>query len=1171
MKTPLVAPIGLLIAILFSLFSLQAQTTYVWSSSNGDYSAPQNWSPNGVPGPADTVMLASGFLTLDMTTSISKFEMTGGILQGDKSLTISQTAIWSDGDITISDTLLIDSTANFLISGPNKDLNGTTLLNFGNVIWTEDGRISLKNQAKIVNHNSLEITGNALIDYVLPDSGGTFTNYGSIKKTSSGLSTIDGKFSQNGSIDVQAGTLRFERGSDSSIKGTIQIQPMAEVQFDERIFLIDSLYISGGGLCILEDATFQLLNNGLTVEQDGHIVFERNDFLIEGNGPLTIDGFAEWQRGTISGSGGIVLNGTLTMNGAAVTLSGQTLNNNGLLGWESTGALLIADSAVVNNLASGVFEIQNNENIRPTVNGDGAFNNYGLLNKSSGGGVTIFELPFNNYGSITTIQDGSIIAEFGGEHINSTLTTGSSTAFSFDSKTNIISNMIMDGEGTVYINGATLDVQSGGLNIGPTATLELDAGILSLSSKVTIDGEFRWLKGVVRGQDTLQVSSTLTLIEAPAKDLSETIINNLGTISWIGRGDLKLRDQAGIINTAGATIDFQSNALLDFVLVDNGGWLVNDGLLVKSAGDGETNIDAVFTNRGRVDVQTGKVRIERGSDSTSSGIFNVAENTVLEISERRFIADDLTFTGAGHVHMVDDVVIEVRNSGIKSDTGVVLRLDDSQAQIEGDAPVTIDGEFEWFSGSIAITDTIWLNGIARFDDLRLKILRDAFMSISGEASWYGDGDIRVLNGSVIQVEANGRFNLQNSGVMEYGFSNAGGLINFGMISKEPDSSFASIDVELQNFGILQLNEDTLRCTDELIIAPGATISGNGTLDVLLGTFEHQGNTNPGFNSKDTLGFVGRYQPLTDAILTIEIGDSSADKLDITGIAPLNGILNVQLAEGFIPAIGDTFEIMSANQVYGSFAATNLPTLGAIPIFELSYEPTRVLLVCINNSKVAINLNIALQGAWTSGDSMHQELYTQNLLPSTQPYSGTPWFYEGSETNDSLPPNIVDWVLVEIKNQAFQTTARKAALLKTDGSIVEADGSSNLCISQEEDSLYVIVHHRHHLPIMTATPIMLTATATAFDFTADQAQAFGIEPMIEVSPGVFALPGGNGSPDDSIDLTDINTIWSPQAGTRGYLSGDFNMNGEVQNDDKNLLWKKSRGKTSQIPSATQAKR
>jgi hypothetical protein len=44
----------------------------------------------------------------------------------------------------------------------------------------------------------------------------------------------------------------------------------------------------------------------------------------------------------------------------------------------------------------------------------------------------------------------------------------------------------------------------------------------------------------------------------------------------------------------------------------------------------------------------------------------------------------------------------------------------------------------------------------------------------------------------------------------------------------------------------------------------------------------------------------------------------------------------------------------------------------------------------------------------------------------------------------------------------------------------------------------------------------------------------------------------------------NDSWRVQVGQGGYLSADFNLNGQVQNDDKNDYWKANVGRGTQVP-------
>jgi hypothetical protein len=62
-------------------------------------------------------------------------------------------------------------------------------------------------------------------------------------------------------------------------------------------------------------------------------------------------------------------------------------------------------------------------------------------------------------------------------------------------------------------------------------------------------------------------------------------------------------------------------------------------------------------------------------------------------------------------------------------------------------------------------------------------------------------------------------------------------------------------------------------------------------------------------------------------LTIALGGPNANQcgqLAVGGIAALNGPLNVILANGYVPVVGDQFQILSCSQFSGTFSSTNVP-------------------------------------------------------------------------------------------------------------------------------------------------------------------------------------------------------------------------------------------------------
>jgi hypothetical protein len=113
--------------------------------------------------------------------------------------------------------------------------------------------------------------------------------------------------------------------------------------------------------------------------------------------------------------------------------------------------------------------------------------------------------------------------------------------------------------------------------------------------------------------------------------------------------------------------------------------------------------------------------------------------------------------------------------------------------------------------------------------------------------------------------------------------------------------------------------------------------------------------------------------------------------------------------------------------------------------------------------------------------------------------------------------------------------------------------------------YIVISHRNHLAIMSSAPVSLDAgtSPVAYDFSTGQARAFGTNPLRPVGTR-YAMPGGDGTGDGGVDAFDRITVWRVQAGSSGYLSGDFNLDGGVDSTDVNLFWLPNNGSATQVP-------
>jgi hypothetical protein len=220
---------------------------------------------------------------------------------------------------------------------------------------------------------------------------------------------------------------------------------------------------------------------------------------------------------------------------------------------------------------------------------------------------------------------------------------------------------------------------------------------------------------------------------------------------------------------------------------------------------------------------------------------------------------------------------------------------------------------------------------------------------------------------------------------------------------------------------------------------------------------------------------------------------------------------------------------------------------------------------------AVDLKVYLEGAFVSAQMMSTGL--NEILPLTQPYNVSPWNYPGTESVTSIPSNqIVDWVLLEFRDAATAEMAtpatrilRKAAFLHQDGSIVDLDGISdpliNVTVSQ---NLFVIVWHRNHLGVMSASPLSLSGGLYSYDFTTGAGQAYGVDAQKQLVSGKWGMYSGDGNASNTIEETDKTVVWSSEAGKMDYLNADFNLNKQVNNQDKNDFWLPNLGKSCQVP-------
>lgn len=212
--------------------------------------------------------------------------------------------------------------------------------------------------------------------------------------------------------------------------------------------------------------------------------------------------------------------------------------------------------------------------------------------------------------------------------------------------------------------------------------------------------------------------------------------------------------------------------------------------------------------------------------------------------------------------------------------------------------------------------------------------------------------------------------------------------------------------------------------------------------------------------------------------------------------------------------------------------------------------------------IRLGIKVFLEGAFLNNE-MTTSLKDLDLIPLSQPYSAPPWNYSGTESVSNIPNNVVDWVLVELRETAGDAStattdkiiATQAGFLLKDGSIKNMNGTDNLIFPvSPSENLFIVVYHRNHIAVISANPTSTFNGNGNYDFSNGESKVWGGSAgHKQLSTGIWGLAAGDSNADGIIDDSDKNDYWNPNAGITGYLKSDFSMDSENNNIDKNNFW------------------
>jgi len=685
----------------------------------------------------------------------------------------------------------------------------------------------------------------------------------------------------------------------------------------------------------------------------------------------------------------ISASGSLTISDSnAKTLSRILENHSANFSWVNGG--LQMNNGVINNESDGTFTANLSTNFNfsgfggtNAVNNAGTFNKAGPATLSTNAGV-----QFNNSGTVN-LDGGGLFLNGGGSN-NGTIDADVGTTLTFNTTHTHGAASSLTGPGTltfgagnhtiagtlhtnrvININGGAIISFNSPYVFSGTVNL---AGNLGGSADVTIASILNWTGfATMSGTGKTVVANTSTVNMAGGSlNLNRRLENHSPNFSWT-TGSLQMNGGT-LVNESDGVIT--GNFSVNVAMVPTGGVnsVSNAGVFRKTGASSLTTFNGIaFSNSGTLDIQTGLLQL-------AGGLTNGIGSTLT--GGTYVVAGTLQFANANIVNNAANIILDGSASAIQNTSGAnalanfAVNNANASFQIKngrtfarsgsfnnaglltlgpGNTTFTIDTMAN--SGTLTKpgTGTGNMNASVSFNNagtidvpdgmLILSVLTNQSGTTLTGGTYQVGGTLRYGNASlgtnaatvILDGPASSIQDLAGINALGNFFSNAqtgtiqirngrnlalpGTFVNQGQVRIGPGASTLSDTGDyVQLSGATTLNGGTLDPTDVADIR-GGELAGSG---VISGTVRMGGTCRPA-----DLSITGDYQQLIQGSLDVTLINttpvSGFGRLSVGGTALLAGALKVTLSN-YVPAVGDVFDLLTADQSEVKFLTIVTPVL-----------------------------------------------------------------------------------------------------------------------------------------------------------------------------------------------------------------------------------------------------
>jgi Bacterial Ig domain/Protein of unknown function (DUF642)/Divergent InlB B-repeat domain len=375
-------------------------------------------------------------------------------VNGPMTLAPNSTLNWTNGGF--GGGLFIGTSAIVNMGGSGTKYISSTSTNAGTVIWGGTGGFQFYNNAGFINLPGAVFDVQS--DASMGNSSGSeyFNNAGLFRKRiTTGTTTIGVVFNNAATVDIQTGTITYN--NSGSLGGTFLAASGSTIYFNHGGNLIGTYTAANGATINLSSGSFtygggmnfngaganRFTGGSITLANDvipnvqftgGTVTLSPSfqggsitNFTLDGvtltgsnyvTGVLnlngTVSGFMTIAPGaTVNWLGGGFGAGFLVSSNATVNMTGNSgkfisanSTNAGTIVWGGTAGIQFYNNCGLNNLSSGILDVQSDQNLATSSGGE-FFINSGLVRKTLATGTTTFGLLVTNSNTLN-VQSGTI-------------------------------------------------------------------------------------------------------------------------------------------------------------------------------------------------------------------------------------------------------------------------------------------------------------------------------------------------------------------------------------------------------------------------------------------------------------------------------------------------------------------------------------------------------------------------------------------------------------------------------------------------------------------------------------------------------------------------------------------------------------------------------------------